>query len=274
MNHSLSTSNLWDRIQAELDQNLPDWRNLIAHFGQVQAIKDRALGKTWSDDEVQEALVKAVLSNNTDWAKIESVLSELNQLFEDYSLAYYAQLCEKDIQNRFVPWFNARNASSMTLEKDLKNLIKTSHKLKVHSNSTGSAEHYFTSLYTQCGQDPKRVALRIGRTDSNDKLPGFGVPLGAEALRNMGFDLAKPDRHILRAVGSFGLVSFTKWRNQSANKPPQPSNSELWETMTALEAFSASVGQPTAYIDNAIWLLCAKSGLWFSNARLTNLANK
>lgn len=271
---SSSNSDLWGRVQSTLDKSLPDWRKRIQHFGQVQAIKDRSAGKSWSDDEIQKALVRAVISSNTDWSKIENVLCDLNQLFHDYSLSFYAALDESVIDDEFVPWFKARKAASMTLGRDLKNLIKTSRKLHNWSQSRGSAEDYFVSLCLRFESDPKKVALEIGSPESKYKLPTFGVPLAAEALRNMGFDLAKPDRHILRAAGSFGLIHFAKWPDKSANKAPQASKVELLSTMIALENFAMSQSQHTSYVDNAIWLLCAKSGLGFSNADLRQLAGQ
>jgi hypothetical protein len=271
---SLSNSELWERIKSRLDTELPEWRSLIELFGQVQAIKDRASGKNWTDDRIQEALVRSVLSSNTDWSRLEAVLPDLNQLFYGFSLHFYAGLTVAEIDERFIPWFKERKAASMTLGKDLKNLIKTSRKLQDWSQTHGSAEHYFTSLFLRAANDPKKVALQIGLNESKYKLPAFGVPLAAEALRNMGFDLAKPDRHILRAAGSFGLAQFSKWPDMSDTKSPQPNKSELLSTMTAIEDFAASLNEYTAYVDNAIWLLCAKSGLRLSNRELKQLASR
>jgi len=268
-----STTQLWKRIESHLDRRLPDWRSRIQHFGQVDAIKNRNSGKRWADDEIQEGLVRAVLSSNTDWAKIEGVLPELNGLFGNFSLSFYAQLTTEEIDRIFVPWFKSRKAASMTLGKDLKNLIKTSQKLKRWSESNGSAEHYFTDLYRKCSNDAKRVALKIGLPESEYKLPALGVPIAAETLRNIGFDLAKPDRHILRAAGSFGLVQFSNWKDTSSKNPPIANPAELLATMTAFESLADAQGLLTAFVDNAVWLLCAKSGLRFSNSDLNALNN-
>ena len=53
-------------------------------------------GRTWSDDEVFEALLLAVLSSNTDWSKIERVRAELSDLFSGFSLKSYAALSEAE----------------------------------------------------------------------------------------------------------------------------------------------------------------------------------
>lgn len=117
-------------------------------------------------------------------------------------------------------------------------------------------------LAHECGDDPKQMALQIGQGGSY-KLEGFGVPLAAEMLKNLGFDVAKPDRHILRAMESFGLVSFqtSKSRNES----------ELLETMTVVEDIASTTGRYISFVDNAIWLLCAESGLHLKNEELRKL---
>lgn len=81
---------LWQAIQRRLDRELPDWRSLIAHLGQVEAVERREAGHSWSDDEVFEALLCAVLSNHTDWAKVERVLPELREVLLGFRLDRYA----------------------------------------------------------------------------------------------------------------------------------------------------------------------------------------
>ena len=122
--------------------------------------------------------------------------------------------------------------------------------------------------------DPKQVALCIGLPNKY-KLPSFGVPLAAEALKNLGFDVAKPDRHILRAMGSFGLVRFNRWSDRSKNKPPTTlTKSELYETMASVEEVAMNAGKHVGFVDNAIWLLCARSGLDLSNRELSEIARR
>jgi len=65
-------------------------------------------------------------------------------------------------------------------------------------------------------------------------LPGFGIALAAEALRNLGFDLAKPDRHVCRAMGSWGLVRFERWNQKGPYTPPLTRPGELVAAMSAV----------------------------------------
>ena len=213
----MNTYALWNHIESRLGSQLPRWRTRADELRQLDAVEDRMAGRTWSDDEVFEALLLAVLSSNTDWSKIERVRAELSDLFSGFSLKSYAALSEAEVGDRFLPWFKARKAGSMTLRRDLVNLIDAARILLKYRATHGTADGYFTSLIQRCKGDPKLAALRLGCHGAY-KLPSLGVPLAAEALKNLGFDVAKPDRHVMRAVGSFGLVHFGRWTDAGASK--------------------------------------------------------
>lgn len=254
---------LWNSIESRLDSSYPKWRERIEGMGQVGAVKKRISGATWSDEEVFEASLTSLLSSNTDWSKIEKIRSELRDLFSEFSLEAYAALQDAKIENDFIPWFKNRKAGAPWLEKNLLLLKNTALKLLEHSRKHGSAEHYFTSLAHECGSDPKQMALQLGRVGGKYKLEGFGVALAAEMLKNLGFDVAKPDIHVLRAVESFGLVRF--WTSD------RRSESELLQTMTVVEDIASAADKYISFVDNAIWLLCAASGLHLPNEELKKL---
>ncbi len=257
---------LWSTIESRLDSCRPKWEEELRDV--VKAIKDREAGRAWRDDEVFEALLKAVLSSNTDWSKIERILPELPELFCGFSLEAYAALSPDEIGRRFVPWFTERKAGSRKLKERLTNLIDAAKKLSQHSSVHGTAESYFTSLMRRFDDDPKQVALKLGRPGSEYKLPSLGVPLAAQVLKNLGFDVAKPDRHVRRAVGSFGLVRFERW------PPDHPRDSELLKAMAAVENLAVSVQRRVGFVDSAIWLLCSRSGLNLTNQELCHIARQ
>ena len=190
--HAMNESALWNRIESRLDSDLPEWRERIEKMGQVAAVEHRSGGRTWSDAEVFEGLLLAVLSSDTDWSKVEGVRAELPDLFSGFCLEWYAERRDSEIPGRFVPWFKARKAGSRALRRGLVDLIHAARKLLEHRRAHGTAEDYFTSLMDRCGGDPKRAALSLG-CPGEYKLPSLGVPLAAEALKNLGFDVAKPD---------------------------------------------------------------------------------
>ena len=271
MEQSLETlSLLWQNIESRLDSSHEGWRHRIDEFGQVDAVRKRSVGRAWSDSETFEATLMAVLSNNTDWSKIQGVRAELPEVFSGFSLRYYAELSESDISGRIEPWFRERRAGSMTLKRDLVNLVGAACRLMEYSRAHGSAETYFVSLVRQLDNDPNRAALRLGTPGDEYKLPALGVPLAAEALKNLGFDLAKPDRHIHRAVASFGLIDFGPWPDRTYRRPPQKAS--YLDIMEAVQRIGEAAGVPVVLVDNAIWLLCARSGLYLTNPQLEELA--
>ena len=268
---------LWNNIESRLDSSLSGWQDRIHKLGQLAAVEERSAGRSWCDDEVFKALLMAVLSSNTEWSKIEAVQAELAEPFCEFCLEWYAKLSDAEVGDRFLPWFKDRKAGSRNLERNLGYLIGAARKLLTHSRTHGTADGYFTSLLDRCDGDPKQAALRLG-CEGEDKLPAFGVPLAAEALKNLGFDVAKPDVHVMRAIRSFGLVRFDRWQGArsagSGKRQPDPTPKDQLAAMTAVQELAEAVGKRIVFVDNAIFLLCAKSGLHLADLELAAIGRK
>ncbi len=263
---------LWQSIEARLDSSLVGWQQRIDGLDQVAAVEARTRGRTWSDDETFKGLLLAVLSSNTDWSKIERLQADLAEPFAGFSLDSYAELPACDIGERILPWFLERKAGSVSLARSLVSLISAARLLSEHSRVHGTAESYFTSLVRRMDGDPKLAALHLGSPGS-DKLPAFGVALAAEALKNLGFDVAKPDRHVKRAIASFGLIPVVMRQDRTDRAVPAfSSRSSQLAVMEAVQDIAEAAGRPVVMVDNAIWLLCAKSGLYLTNSELAELA--
>lgn len=261
---------LWRNVESRLYERHPNWHGEIERFGQVSAVESRSQGRAWSDDEVFEALLLSVLSANTDWARIERIRTELEDLFCGFELKAYAGRRESYVAEVLVPWFTDRRAGSMNLRANLVQLIDAARKLLEHSRTHGSADSYFTQLMKKHDDDPKHVALCLGMVGSKHKLPSLGVPLAAEALKNLGFDVAKPDIHVRRAIAAFGLVDFGPGGNKFES--PTPTERRLRQTMAKVEEIAKAAGERVALVDNAIWMLGARSGLHLTNLELSELA--
>jgi 3-methyladenine DNA glycosylase Tag len=264
---------LWNKICSILQSQLPEWKKKIADGGQVSAVEARERGEEFSDKQIFHGIVKAVLSNSTDWSRIEKVLPELNDLFHGFDLEYYSGLSANDIERDFLHWFSDRGAGSLTMKQNLKSLVRTAQILKDCSQRVGSLNRYLTSLRELNKNDTIALVQQLGSNKSLHKLPALGIPIAAEAMKNVGFDVAKPDRHINRAMGSFRLVHFSKWPDRSKCKAPQITETEMIDVMRSMDRFAKHVGVRVSFMDNAIWLLCCscKSGLYLSNAQLSGL---
>ena len=160
------------------------------------------------------------------------------------------------------------------MRRDLTNLIGTAGRLGEYCQRFGSLEGYFSSLLNIAHDNCMELARKIGSAQSHHKLPAMGIPIASEMLKNIGYDVAKPDRHVNRAMGCFGMVCFSKWKDRSAHKPPQASETEMMEVMRAVDRFAKIINVRVSFLDNTIWLLCAKSGLYFTNEQLCRLVGE
>lgn len=266
----LDNPKLWCEIESCLDKRLIDWRARILALSQVTAIEARKLGRRWSDADVFEGMLLAILSNSTDWSKVEAIRPQLKPLFSNFDLAAYARMSDTEIEKKFIPWFLEQGAGSMQLRGSLKQLVLAAHKMRSHSAQYGSAEQFLDWLFKRGHSDSKRLAQALGGSGEY-KLPGFGIPLAAEFLKNIGYDVAKPDRHVNRAVVCFGLAEFPRWQLRGGYETPALNPDELFVVMEKVEIFSRDVGQIVTFVDNSIWLLCAQSGLHLTNEELLTL---
>jgi hypothetical protein len=94
--------------------------------------------------------------------------------------------------------------------------------------------------------DPHAIAIRLSNSKSEFKLGQVGYTLAMEYLRNVGVRASKPDVHVRRAIGHarLGLVDAEV-----------PSEEEAYRAVGKI-ACEAEVN--TTYLDNLLWLLCAK----------------
>jgi 3-methyladenine DNA glycosylase Tag len=259
---------LWERIKNRLDAGIQNWEQRIRDMQQVTAVELRTGGYKFSNNEVFKALVLSVLSNSTNWAVVEKVLSELQSVFSDFDVQKFIA-CEQDDIDKLYDWFYEKDAASIVLKSGLLRLRDAARKLHDIAQDNGSLNKYYTDVVLRSADVPSAVAA-LG-SDPRIKLPGLGIPLTAEFLKNIGFDVSKPDRHINRAVGSFGWVTFRNWPDRDKRNAPTPNKVELTAVMREMQRFASSLSLPVCYVDNAVWLLCARSGLWLSNRELASL---
>jgi len=262
---------LWAKIVERLDLHLPTWKEKINALGQVNAVEKRRAGGSWSDSEVLEALMMSVLSNSMDWSKVQVMTSDLRVRMSGYDLDLFAESTDDELMTLYR-WFTSRRSGSMTLRSALGRLREASKILVAHSkkNPQKGAIGFFDQALAEVG-GPIDLAMAIGMP-SCWKIPGMGVPLAAEALRNLGYDIAKPDRHLVRAAAMFGMVQFSRTASAEGHwSAPTSTQSEQRQTMVEFQNLAVAVGHITSFVDNAVWLLCAKSGLHFTNSQLEHL---
>jgi hypothetical protein len=264
---------LWQTLLARLDEWKSHWARESDRAALDHRIARRSSGAAFADAEIFQGLLLAVLSGNTRWSTIERIQDELSGPFNGFDLAHFAVTTPDEIERRLVPWFKERRAGSTGLKRGLLRLRETAQALVSYALKHGCADRYFTDALADQGGGPEDLAVAIG-SSHRWKLPGFGIALAAEALRNIGFDVSKPDRHVTRCIGAWGLVDFRKWPEASAFTAPQASAAELHETMSTVRAIASANGLGASYASSVLWTAGALSGARLTNAEFRAIADR
>ena len=75
----------------------------------------------------------------------------------------------------------------------------------------------------------------------------FGEALITEYLKNVGYDIAKPDRHIRRILGR-NILDCSEHENAPA-----------YEAIDIVAAIARQLNRPAAEVDYILWAYCAKN---------------
>ncbi len=259
---------LWRALRQRLTEWRPDWPEFIER---PSTTNDDPLGsKTLSNAEIFEAFAVALLSGNTRWDRIARIRQDLRTPFQQFDPNRFSLITDDEIQHEIVPWFRERAAGSTGLHAGLLRLRTSAARLSGAAKGH-SAERYLLGARAETDGSPEDLAITLA-TSKRWKLPGFGVALAAEALRNLGLDLCKPDRHILRAVGSWSLLQYSRWDHRGDFTAPQAKPEELRATMFAVRSFAQANRVSVSFANSVIWTAGAVSGARLTNDQFRQLA--
>jgi hypothetical protein len=68
-------------------------------------------------------------------------------------------------------------------------------------------------------------------------------------------------------------MAIRKWPNRDGTKAPTAREVEMIAVMGEMATFASANSLSVCYADNAVWLLCAKSGLYLDNKALSSLGD-
>ena len=117
-------------------------------------------------------------------------------------------------------------------------------KLLAIKKEYGSVDHFYQSLADK-NDNLKALVRELATAGKPYKFAQLGEALTAEYLKNVGYDIGKPDRHIRRILGSeyFGCS-----KHQDV-----PS----YEAIDIIADIAKSLNKPAAEVDYILWAYCA-----------------
>lgn len=126
--------------------------------------------------------------------------------------------------------------------KVLKDNIKTLQKIE---EDYGIIDDYYSQVFKE-NSTKKKLVYELSLPGKKYKMKQLGFALTCEYLRNVGYDIPKPDRHICRILGKDYL--------NLSEKEPVPEK----EAFDIVVALAKELNKPVAEVDYILWSYCAK----------------
>lgn len=199
------------------------------------------------------AMVYSMLSSSVPWSKISKCvdsdskrLTEVDEIF----FGYCPTLLKKSCPGVLASALKNKGYSGWRRREQMCALVKTNLPKLCNFKKWGNGriDCYYRQLEKETG-GIKGLVHSLADTNSPNKLKQMGIPLVTEYLRNVGYDIAKPDRHIRRILGKNHLYC---------------SNDEIVsfdEAIDIVESIADELGEnwPQQRVDYALWAYCAKN---------------
>lgn len=206
----------------------------------------RERGKSFTVNEHIRGMVYSMLSSGTKW---ESVVKDIDastgqilpvdEIFHGYDPEWLLcrsseQLSREVLNLHYGCRFIARQMEAL-LHTNIPKLIQL-------EKQYGAVDNFYAEMIRQ-DSTLKTLVHTLSDAKSENKMAQMDKPLVSEYLRNMGYDIPKPDRHIRRMLGRvFGLQNETMTE---------------FETFDIIAELAKASGRKQAEVDYILWSYCA-----------------
>lgn len=216
------------------------WENtFICH-----QLDKRTGGGTFTVADHLRGMVYSMLSAGILWERVKDHIDEatgqmtkVDEAFHDFDLDALLQ----DDPERLRDEVKRLGCASQYTMKQMTALVKVNiPKLLSWQKQYGSIDGFYREADTLTA-----LVKRLSDPSSPQKLSQMGEALTAEYLKNVGYDLAKPDRHLRRILGSEILGC-----SQSKVVP-------IYETFDIVASIADKLHWPAAKVDYILWSYCA-----------------
>ena len=194
-------------------------------------------------------MVYSMLSSGIAWSRLKNSIDietgrivPIDEIFHDYDQEYILGQSPAALKNKIQGLKYASPYTQRQMEAliniNIPKLIEIQHKY-------GNIDRYY-QIFIEKDPTVQSLIKVLSDPDSQDKMAQLGEALAAEYLRNVGYDIAKPDRHTRRIVGADVLACSS---NKIAGIP---------ETMDIISQIAKELKAGVAETDYIMWAYCAK----------------
>lgn len=118
-------------------------------------------------------------------------------------------------------------------------------KLKGFQEKYGSIDEYYQQYIIEETPSYKTLVKRLSQKGYGDKIAELAGALTTEYLRNVGYNMSKPDRHIRRILGVNHLGCSSR------------ESAAIFEAMEIVQEIASRCGHSVAEVDYILWAYCA-----------------
>ena len=206
----------------------------------------RASGSTYTINEYIKAMVYSFLTNTRSWALVLPHLPTIDRLFSCYNPTLLCAASPTALA-RGILHLHCGNRHISGQMSALAGNIRVLQAIDSDPRY-GSIDGYFrtfTSYPAFSYTDVKSILSDFKKRGWKE----MGIPLFSEYLKNVGFDVPKPDRHLKRILG--GLRT-----NKTSLPPRDATDEEVFAIVDSL-AKASSGALSRQEIDLILWAFCA-----------------
>lgn len=195
------------------------------------------------------AMVYSMLSSSLSWEKVEhgidsttGRITPIDEIFHQYDPQFLLQTSPQKLADEI----KSLHLGSQSTNRQMVALVDINiEKLHYFASQCGSIDGYYAP-FIQTDPTLKRLVKNLADGKSRNKLAQMNVALVSEYLRNVGYDIAKPDRHIRRIIGCNAMGISER------EIVPE------YEAMDIVAEIAKELGWSVAKTDYILWSYCAK----------------
>lgn len=195
------------------------------------------------------AMVYSMLSSGTSWDRVArdidpdtKCIIPVDDIFFGYDTEKLSKCTPEQLRDKVKKIHCATQSTLKQMDALLSDNIP---KLLMIEKEYGEIDNYYRK-YIETEQTLKSLVTTLSASDSKDKMVQMDIALVCEYLRNVGYDIPKPDRHIRRILGSEYLAL--------SDEPTVPE----FEAFDLVVELAEIMDKPVAEVDYILWSYCAK----------------
>ncbi len=211
-------------------------------------IEKREQGKHFTISDHIRGMVYAMLSSGISWERVEKDIDEstgrilsIDKIFQNYDADTLLSCSVETLKEEI----KVQKLAGISTNNQLKGLIPDNiRKLKQWEDTFGSIDSYY-KRFIEKDSSFQTLIETLSQSDSENKMKQLSEALTAEYLRNVGYDLAKPDRHVRRILGNSILAC-----SELEIVP-------VFEAMEIVREIADILNRHVAEVDYILWSYCA-----------------